>query len=339
MASSTIRVVRKGSSAPTATRGPSISSRRPGSIAESASGVLVKITRRERELNRRLRSRLATELSGSLATILGTARQGVDRNRLEALIATNGDPFQIVDPPLESMNEGIRDVMEEAYETAIQDGAALGLRVAGVPGITVDAAGITAAAQNWILSEGATRIAGINAASRDAVSSVVADAISGRLTPNAAARRISDVIGLDARSARAVDNFEARLLRQRIPIPAADTALVRETIAQDVNRFRGRLLQQRARRIASTEMQEAIHEGEQQFWVQAAERGEVKRGEMRKRWFTVQDDRVCPICAPMHGQVRQFDSNFVSPEGFAGRRPPAHVQCRCFMEVSPDGRF
>lgn len=334
-----IRVAKSGSSASTAGSGRFISLAPRGSSAAGASSVRVKITRRERELNRQLRSRLASELSASLQTILGTARQSVDRNRLEALIATNGDPFTSGLLPFEAIDDAISEVMSESFETAIQDGAALGLRVAGAPGITIDAAAITAAAQEWVATEGATRIAGINAATRQTVQNVVAQGVRRELTPNAVARRISDVIGLAPRDATAVSNFEARLLRQRIPIPAADTALVRETIANDVNRFRGRLINQRSRRIAATEMQEAIHEGEQQFWTQAAERGEVKRGEMRKRWFTVQDDRVCPICAPMHGQVRKFDASFVSPQGFRGRRPPAHVQCRCFIEVSPDGRF
>lgn len=42
------------------------------------------------------------------------------------------------------------------------------------------------------------------------------------------------------------------------------------------------------------------------------------------RWYTVADERVCPICGPMHGQVRRKN------EGYAGGVDlPAHVRCRC----------
>lgn len=340
MRSSTTRVVKRSSSVRTAGSGPFISFRRPGFNAGGASSVRVKITRRERALNRQLRSRLASELSALLRETLGTARQSVDRNRLEALIARRGDPLTAGLIPLEALNNEIDAAVLNAYEEAIQDGAALGLRVAGAPGITVDAEAITAAAQRWTATTGAERLATlVRPNTVDTVTGVLQQAIAGDLTPNAAARRMSDVIGLSPRDAKALANFEARLLRQRIPIPAADTALVRATIAEDVERFRNRKISERARRIASTEMQEAIHEGERQFWVQAAERGEVNRSQMRKRWFTVQDDRVCPICEPMHGQIQKFDDNFHGGEGWQGGRPPAHLQCRCFLEISADGRF
>jgi len=42
------------------------------------------------------------------------------------------------------------------------------------------------------------------------------------------------------------------------------------------------------------------------------------------RWLTSADEAVCPICGPMHGQVRRKN------EGYAGGVDlPAHVRCRC----------
>ncbi len=42
------------------------------------------------------------------------------------------------------------------------------------------------------------------------------------------------------------------------------------------------------------------------------------------RWYTVADERVCPICGPMHGQVRR------KQDGYSGGVDiPAHVRCRC----------
>lgn len=46
-----------------------------------------------------------------------------------------------------------------------------------------------------------------------------------------------------------------------------------------------------------------------------------------KVWQTSRDERVCPVCAPLHGQIR-----FISSEFTAGiKNPPAHPRCRCWI--------
>lgn len=49
-------------------------------------------------------------------------------------------------------------------------------------------------------------------------------------------------------------------------------------------------------------------------------------------WFTVNDQRVCPICEPLHRSKR---SNWTSkfPTG-----PPAHVGCRCWIHYANEKR-
>jgi hypothetical protein len=46
------------------------------------------------------------------------------------------------------------------------------------------------------------------------------------------------------------------------------------------------------------------------------------------RWFTAEDQRVCPICAPLNGKNRSDWSRFF-PDG-----PPAHPRCRCWIEYA-----
>ncbi len=44
------------------------------------------------------------------------------------------------------------------------------------------------------------------------------------------------------------------------------------------------------------------------------------------QWFTADDDRVCPICGPLHEAPRErWMAQF--PDG-----PPAHVNCRCWIQ-------
>lgn len=46
-------------------------------------------------------------------------------------------------------------------------------------------------------------------------------------------------------------------------------------------------------------------------------------------WITERDDRVCPICRPLHRRpARDWDTLF--PQG-----PPAHPNCRCSLEYVP----
>jgi hypothetical protein len=63
---------------------------------------------------------------------------------------------------------------------------------------------------------------------------------------------------------------------------------------------------------------------------------------VRTRWYTAADDRVCPICAPLHRKIVDLWEtvlrNVVAPGGSraiqeiaANGGPPAHVNCRCFL--------
>jgi len=52
--------------------------------------------------------------------------------------------------------------------------------------------------------------------------------------------------------------------------------------------------------------------------------------EVIKTWFTNNDDRVCPICGPLHMAEVLLKETF--PGGY--EQPPAHVRCRCWMSTT-----
>lgn len=79
----------------------------------------------------------------------------------------------------------------------------------------------------------------------------------------------------------------------------------------------------RAELIARTELANAFNAVEYETLRQ--------NGAQKVRWVTVMDERVCPICEPLHNQEKQINGNFDSAS-FNGLRPPAHVNCRCFLE-------
>ncbi|MCL2215410.1 MAG: phage minor head protein [Defluviitaleaceae bacterium] len=97
----------------------------------------------------------------------------------------------------------------------------------------------------------------------------------------------------------------------------------------------------RAMNIARTELAMAYNEGAFGAVEAAQEQGYI--GDTIKIWLTADDERVCPICAPLDGVEINMNAFFAFPANGAGRAPapakmpPAHPQCRCavdFVEVT-----
>lgn len=81
--------------------------------------------------------------------------------------------------------------------------------------------------------------------------------------------------------------------------------------------------EERASRIAVTEITRAFYRGNMEGW-----RGsKVIR---RKRFNSANDENVCPICQPLNQQVVALD------ETWNGYEPPLHVKCRCWASPVVD---
>jgi HK97 family phage portal protein len=74
----------------------------------------------------------------------------------------------------------------------------------------------------------------------------------------------------------------------------------------------------RAKVIARTELQEASQVGAQEQY--------KADGVEKNQWYTAIDERVCPICAPLHGEIVPVGEKF--PGGYT-HPPQTHPQCRC----------
>lgn len=77
----------------------------------------------------------------------------------------------------------------------------------------------------------------------------------------------------------------------------------------------------RADMIAQTEITRAYGEATRIV-------GKRTEGVKGLRWYTRLDERVCPICLPLHGVKQSKDGSF---NGF--RSPPAHPRCRCQISI------
>lgn len=290
---------------------------------------VAKAKRPERGANRAARRRLVRELGPQWTNVSDGFRVQIDLGRLSAAI---GARQLDLDRLLDGYYERSRSFLARTYRQAIDSGAELGARYSGAAGAAGEIRGIRLAAADWIERVGARRITRINAATREGVRGILADVLRSDASPTRAAQDIGRLVGLTRAQARSVRAFEANLLERRIPTPLADTQFVRESIAQDVERFRDRLLRARGQLIVDTEGQAAIQAGERMWWQAAAQEAPdvVQLEGVIKQWHTVDDDHVCPVCDPLHEVELPFAENFESLD-WTGEGPPAHPGCRCWL--------
>jgi SPP1 gp7 family putative phage head morphogenesis protein len=107
----------------------------------------------------------------------------------------------------------------------------------------------------------------------------------------------------------------ARLLEK-----SRDAGLTEFEIKEAILEHFDEIIPARAEAIARTELAEAFNATEYETY--------VRNGVKKMRWVTVIDERVCEICAPLHNEETAVGQSFSGGQ----TRPPAHVNCRCFLE-------
>jgi len=167
----------------------------------------------------------------------------------------------------------------------------------------------------------------IQESTRQAIREVVADALRQGVSVRRQAQSIRQILvdsaGLDGPRARRLATFERALTDRGAP-PSV--------VAQRVEEYRDRLITDRARTIARHETQSAAVAGQEELWAQAADAGLID-ATMQLEWITADDERTCPLCAPMDGQKVPRGQLFVQEDGTTVARPPLHIQCRCTLAL------
>lgn len=290
----------------------------------------------ERAANRRARERIVAPFERELADVLVSFRKGIDIGQAEAAVVS-GDVRILFNAAAPNQLEAqLAATMGPHLEEALESGAQIGLRFAtpALEGVSPGMA--TEAAVAYIERQGVTAVLGITQNTQAGIREVLTLGLRDRLAPVEVAQRIGNLAGLTPRQVIAVENFRAHAIRRLAPIPEALTPQVQRVIDQQVNRYRDRQLLLRGRSIAETETQNAIAQGERAFWDRGIADGAVDAETVFKTWRTVFDDRVCPICFPLHGQTIPFNELFLTSEGGV-TGPTVHPRCRCYLEFS-EGR-
>lgn len=232
-----------------------------------------------------------------------------DRSRIEAAI-----PWQTYDEELAKTEDVIRIPFNET------GGAMIVHLPPSLRGVTFDST--TPRAIRIVQSRAANLVRDISMESRAALRLELEKALEEGLGADATAKNIINNIGLTKRQATALGNFRRNLI---------EAGASSGRIERDTNRYAKRLLEFRAERIARTELMAAANEGHLEMMKQGQEQGIIP-GNAQKVWIVTPDDRLCPWCAPMEGQTRPLNANFVSGLGNV-MSPPLHPMCRCVMGI------
>jgi SPP1 gp7 family putative phage head morphogenesis protein len=162
------------------------------------------------------------------------------------------------------------------------------------------------------------RIQAITAETEAAIRATLARGIQSGTHPREVAKQLRQSIGLTVKQAAGVDAFRARLVAQD-----RDPAQVERM----VDRFARRQLTTRAETIAITETMAALQQGKRAQWDRLTREGVLTATDWEIEWVTANDERVCPICAPLDGRRASLG------QPIDGLEPPAHPRCRCLVRL------
>ncbi len=128
-------------------------------------------------------------------------------------------------------------------------------------------------------------------------------------------RDLKNVVGLDPARARALRNFEDKLVEGGA-----------RNVSAQVARYSEKLLQNRAETIARTESASIENQARFEAWDIAADAGDIP-SDAEQEW--VSSDDPCPKCQALDGQRVPLGEAFPSDEGPA--LPPLHPNCLCAL--------
>lgn len=174
---------------------------------------------------------------------------------------------------------------------------------------------------DFILSQGADLVDGIDDEVRAAIRVLLASSFEGNWDVRETARLMPSLVGLSDRQAGAVTRFYASLI--------ADPANSAGRAADLAEAYAGRQLDARALVIARTETIRGANQGVVIGLAQAVDEGYLDPN-VQKEWIATDDDITCDECENLDGEQVGLDEDFSSGDD----APPAHPDCRCAVGMA-----
>lgn len=146
--------------------------------------------------------------------------------------------------------------------------------------------------------------------------------VNRRVPPKIAFDRMIEAYGLTPRQITAMVNLKE----------AAAVASNRPRVPDQQRRqYVAKSLSTRMRNISRQEDHTLRQTAKTLAWAWAQDKGLLHES-ARKIWITAKDERVCPVCGPLHGQRVPVDQPFLDEDGNKIYGPP-HMMCRCDIRL------
>jgi SPP1 gp7 family putative phage head morphogenesis protein len=159
---------------------------------------------------------------------------------------------------------------------------------------------------------------------KESLRQIVEDLIGGNISEAEALRRIQLEVGLLPQHAKAVSNYRRTLINSGTPRGKAN---------QLAEQYAKRLLKYRANMISRTEVARATGVGQTQFWRQMRDQDALPP-QANRVWITAIDERACPFCSSMNGQVASIDGGWETEKGYMEYPQGSHPHCRCSSGIT-----
>ena len=147
--------------------------------------------------------------------------------------------------------------------------------------------------------------------------------VNRQVAPRAAFSRVLNAFGLTPRQMNGLTSL-------------AVTAPVQSSRPMDpearIKNYIGRAFEQRLRTFARQEQHNLEEESKQIAWLWGQDHGAISKF-AEKMWLTERDERVCPVCGPMHRQKVKITERFITENGDKIWSPGVHPNCRCRVRL------
>ena len=204
------------------------------------------------------------------------------------------------------------------------------LRPTGLVSKSVPDEGHLAEVAADLAAEAAGRmIVAIDEGQRQAVARMVARAVDHGWSDETLGGRLKTIVGLDPVYEQAVQNYREGRVAAGDPSGKADRL---------AKAYATRLRSARALRIARTEVQRALNDGQRLIWNDLRDAGDISPYAVRQ-WVLHKDERLCKVCRPMNGKRASIgrDGGYNVPNVGSVVGPPIHPNCRCSEQLVDEG--
>lgn len=148
--------------------------------------------------------------------------------------------------------------------------------------------------------------------------------LNRRVPARVAVDRVIDAFGVAPKTMKALVNVWLGPAPKESP-----TSLpLGNPIKERADRIIADAIASRANAVGETEAYTSKNQAKSVIWNWRHQKGELP-DTARVVWYTAKDERVCPVCAPMHGKTRKVNERFRLPTGEQVWAPQVHPHCRC----------